>query len=97
MNPLYYHSKDKKFHKRRLITTGLNGMVIEWDLQTKKPKSKYVCNSAIWDSKMHGKYIYLACEDGTVRILKIKKNKIEYVRQLFKAESACLSIELVKD
>lgn len=43
---------------------------------------------------MHGKYIYLACEDGTVKILKVKKGKIEFVRSLFKAEARCLSIEL---
>lgn len=59
------------------------------------PKSKYSCNSAIWDSKMHGKYIYLACEDGTVKILKIKKGKIEFVRSLYKAEARCLSLELL--
>lgn len=74
----------------------MNGLVIEWDLRTNKPRSKYSCNCAIWDSKILGKYIYLACEDGTVKILKIKKNKIEYVRQLFKIESSCLSIELVE-
>lgn len=92
---MYYQAQDKKFHKRRLITTGLNGLVIEWDLRTNKPRSKYSCNSAIWDSKVCGKYIYLACEDGTIKILKIKKNKIEYIRQLFKTESSCLSLELI--
>eukprot|EP00347_Sterkiella_histriomuscorum_P013585 403364154 len=95
-NPLYYQTQDQHFHKRRLITTGLNGLVIEWDLRTNKPRSKYTCNSAIWDSKIQGKFIYLACEDGTVRVLQIKKNKIEYIRQLFKAESSCISIELIK-
>ena len=46
---------------------------------------------------MHGKHIYVSCEDATVKILKIKKKRIEFVRQLFKSESRCLSIELVKD
>ena len=73
----------------------MNGLVIEWDLKTNKPRSKYVCNSAIWDSKMFGKYIYLACEDGTVKILKVKKNKIDYIRSLFKSEARCTSIELI--
>ena len=43
-NILYYQrNKNKKIieKKRRLITTGLNGMVIEWDLLTGKPKSTY--------------------------------------------------------
>jgi hypothetical protein len=34
-NSLYYKTKDNKSKKRRLITTGLNGMIIEWDLVTK--------------------------------------------------------------
>jgi WD40 repeat protein len=59
------------------------------------PRAKYNAQAAIWDSKMHGKYIYLACEDGLIKILKVKKTKIEYVRQLVKAESKALSIELV--
>jgi hypothetical protein len=86
MNPLYYQNANNKEKKRRLITTGLNGHVIEWNLQTLMPKAKYNANSAIWDSKIHGKYIYLACEDGTVKILKIKKSKIEFVRSLAKVD-----------
>ena len=96
-NQLYFETQNNKFKKRRLITTGLNGLVIEWDLRTCKPKSKYQCNSAIWDSKMHGKFIYLACEDGTVKVLKMKKNKIEYIRQLFKVDALCLSLDLVRN
>ena len=46
---------------------------------------------------MHGKYLYLACEDGTVKILKIKKTRIEYIRSLFKVDQRCLSIEIVKN
>ena len=46
---------------------------------------------------MHGKYIYLACEDGTVKVLKMKKNKIEYIRQLFKVDALCLSLDLVRN
>jgi WD40 repeat protein len=94
-NPLYYKTKTGGFKKRRLVTTGLNGHVIEWNLQTQLPKAKYNAHASLWDSKMHGKYIYLACEDGSVKILKVKKTKIEYVRHLVKAESKALSIELV--
>jgi len=46
---------------------------------------------------MHGKYIYLACEDGTVKILKMKKNKIEYIRQMFKVDALCLSLDIVRN
>ena len=95
-NPLYYRTLSGNFKKRRLVSTGLNGQVIEWNIQTQMPRAKYNAHAAIWDSKMHGKYIYLACEDGSVKILKVKKTKIEYVRQLVKSESKALSIELVK-
>jgi WD40 repeat protein len=44
---------------------------------------------------MHGKFIYLASEDGTVKILKVKKTKIDFVRTLVKVEDRCLSLELV--
>lgn len=46
---------------------------------------------------MHGKYIYLASEDGSVKIAKVKKTKIEYVRALVKVENRCLSLELITD
>ena len=61
------------------------------------PRAKYNAHAAVWDSKMHGKYIYLACEDGSVKVLKVKKTKIEYVRHLVKSESKALSIELVRN
>ena len=94
-NPLYYKTNDNKSKKRRLITSGLNGVVIEWDLLSLSPKSKYVSHSAIWDSKMFGKYIYLACEDGTIKILKIKKSRIELIRSLVRVDQKCISLALV--
>lgn len=59
------------------------------------PRAKYNCHAALWDSKMLGKFIYSAAEDGSVKILKVKKSKIEFVRTLVKTESKALSIELV--
>ena len=43
----------KEWKKRRLVSSGLNGLLIEWDLLTKKPKSKFNANSAIWDLKLN--------------------------------------------
>lgn len=83
--------------KRRLVSTSLNGLVIEWDLQGKNIKSKYNCHCAIWDSKMLGKFLYVACEDGSIRILKVKKQKIELVKMLVKSSASCLSIDVVQD
>ncbi len=49
---LYYQTSELKsrMRKRRLVSSGLNGSVIEWDLTTLKPKSKYTSNTAIWQS-----------------------------------------------
>jgi hypothetical protein len=70
-------------------------MMIEWDFRTCLPKSRYSAGGAIWDSKVTGKFCYLACEDGTIRIVKIKKRSIELVKILMKAESSCLSLDLL--
>jgi len=94
-NILYYpRVKNGKAltEKRRLITSGLNGMVIEWDLQTVKPIAKLNCHCAIWSSVMVGKYMYIGCEDGSIRVLKIKKSKIELVKMLVKSSASCLSL-----
>ena len=81
--------------KRRLISTSLNGLVIEWDLYTLAPKSKYQAHGAIWDSQISEKFCFVSCEDGSIKILKIKKTKIEMVKLFVKSSSACLSLALV--
>lgn len=94
-NILYFETKEKKLKKRRLLTTGLNGMVIEWDLLMKKPKSKYTSSLAIYDSQIYNKNIFLACEDGGIKILQIKKQRIDLIRSLMKSDSMCLSLALI--
>lgn len=37
----------------------------------------------------------MACQDGTIRILKIKKRKIELIKILCKDSQQCLSLEVV--
>lgn len=44
-NPLYSGGK-----KRRLLTTGLNGYVLEWDLLDGTVKNKFNASCAIWSS-----------------------------------------------
>ena len=45
---------------------------------------------------MHGKFAYLACEDGSIKIVKVKKTKIEMVRSMIKlSDSKSLSLELI--
>lgn len=70
-------------------------MVIEWDIKTGKPKCKYAAHGSIWDSKIVEKFIYLACEDGSLKIVKVRKNKIELVKMLMKSNAACLSLETI--
>ena len=82
---------------RRLLTTGLNGVIIEWDLLSHGAKVKHSANAAIWCSKLVGKNLYLACEDGTIKMLKVKKEGIEMARQIMRSESKCLSLEVSKD
>ena len=95
-NPFYFRTQAGTFKKRRLVSTGLNGVIIEWNLLTQMPKSKYNVHASIWDSKMHGKYLYMASEDGSAKILKVKKTKIELVRSMVKVgDSKALSIELL--
>ena len=99
LNPLYYaREKNGKVlvKKRRLVTTGLNGMVIEWNLNTCLPKSKYNAHGAVWDSKVQGKFVFLASEDGSIKIVKIKKTKIEIIKMLTKSSTSCLSLALVE-
>ena len=36
--------------------------------------------------------MYLACEDGTIKLAKVKKEKIELVKHLPKINSNCLSL-----
>ena len=58
------------------MTTGLNGVVIEWDLATRSIKSKLTVNVPIWHSEVRGKNLYLACEDGSIKVVQIKKDQI---------------------
>ena len=77
-----------------MISTGLNGVVIEWDLINKSIKQKNTVHAPIWDSILIGKILYLACEDGSIRMLKVKKENIELQKTLVKAEARCLCLQV---
>ena len=74
------------------MSTGLNGVVIEWDLVTRSVRHKFTVHSPIWNSLVVGKQMYLACEDGSIRLLKVKKTIIELQKTFVKAEARCLSL-----
>ena len=69
-------------------------MVVEWDLLGQNVKSKLSVNAAIWCSQIVGKNLYLACEDGSIKMLRIKKESIELARQLMRSESKCISLAI---
>lgn len=88
-NPLYHGDK-----KRRLIATSLNGQVIEWDLLTGQIRYKFAAQAAIWNSQLVGKFLYCACEDGSIKVVKVKKHGLESTRTYQKTEARCLSLAL---
>jgi len=92
-NPLF----SRQGEARRLVTTGLNGVVLEWDLLTHQAKVKLSVNTAIWDSKVVGKNLYLACEDGSIKTVRVKKDSIELTRTGMRSEARCLSLEVSRD
>lgn len=82
---------------RRLLSTGLNGVVLEWDLTTRAIKHVHTVHAPIWDSVIVGKHVYLACEDGSIKILKVKKESIQFAKTLCKCETRCLCVQVSSD
>ena len=39
----------------------------------------------------------MACEDGTVKLLKVKKDSFDLVRQIMRAETKCMSLDVTAD
>ena len=88
-NPFYCNGQ-----ARRLFSTGLNGVVIEWDLLTRSIRQLHTVHAPIWSSQLVAKLLYLGCEDGSIKILTIKKDKFELLKTLTKAETRCLCMEM---
>ena len=66
---------------------------MEWNLLTGEVKAKFNANAAIWDSYLLGKHLYLACEDGSIKVVKVKKDKLELVKSTPKQpDIRCLSL-----
>ena len=82
---------------RRLVSTGLNGVVVEWDIANRCIRNRLTVNVPIWHSEVRGKNLYMACEDGSIRIAKIKKDSIVLIRSMSRAEVKCLSFCITSD
>lgn len=84
--------------KRRLLTIGLNGYVMEWNLLEGTCKAKFNANAAIWDSHMiNKKTMILACEDGSIKLVKVKKDGIVLLKTMQKMGHRCLSLAVMSD
>lgn len=80
-----------------MLTTGLNGYLLEWNILDGTVKTKFNANAAIWNSQLVGKHMYLACEDGSIKIVKVKKDSFVLLRTLQRTETRCLSLQVSQD
>lgn len=75
----------------------------EWDLCSGKIKHKFAAQAGIWASTRfnttaNAKLMALACEDGSIKLIKVKKGEIVLQRTLSKILSVrCLSLEVTAD
>ena len=87
------------FKNYKLLTCGLSGYLIEWDLMTLKQKHIYQNPAgAIWDACLNAskELIYLACNDGSVRVINIEKSFYLF-KQFAKTFSPIISIDCIVD
>lgn len=93
-------SKDKILHKAyRILTVGLSGYLVEWDLLLMKPKHVYQNpGGAIWDACLSStkEEIFLASHDGCVRVIDIRKGFF-LQKQYAKSDSPAVSVAAILD
>ena len=86
------------FNNLRLFSIGTNGYLIEWSLYSGEPKVFNLIyhqifyenpGGCLWDCDLSrdNKRILLACDDGSVRLIRIKSNEFILERQFLKLES----------
>ena len=87
--------------RERLISTGLNGSIVEWDLHSLTVKT--VSDSyggAVWGAAMNHSdtLLAIACEDGSIRLFDISQaGQINYLRAIGHHEGAALSVAFSLD
>lgn len=77
----------------RLFSAGLNGELIEWNMQTLKPRFKqHVTGNAIWclDVNREGNEIAIGTEEGYINIFNIEDNQFQYKTLFDKQEGRVL-------
>ncbi|CAL8357813.1 unnamed protein product [Lota lota] len=80
---------------RRLFSTGLNGEIVEYDLENLK--SKYTVEAyggPVWtiSSNSQGTQLAVGCEDGTVKIFDLLEDTIQFQRNFDRLKSRVLSL-----
>ncbi|XP_047008751.2 U3 small nucleolar RNA-associated protein 4 homolog [Ictalurus punctatus] len=79
----------------RLFSAGLNGEIVEYDLDNHKVKYTLdAYGGPIWTiaSNKQGTHLAVGCEDGTVKLFEVCEGKIQFERNLAKQKGRVLSL-----
>ncbi|KAI9031291.1 WD40-repeat-containing domain protein [Hyaloraphidium curvatum] len=79
----------------RLLSSGHNGWITEWDLDTLAPKRRLDSNGgAVWCLAPNHANTVLAvgCEDGTIRLFDVADGNLEFQRALDRVDARLLSL-----
>ncbi|XP_063052900.1 U3 small nucleolar RNA-associated protein 4 homolog [Engraulis encrasicolus] len=79
----------------RLFSAGLSGEIIEFDLQSLKPKYTIdAYGGPIWTiaANPEGTHLAAGCEDGTVKLFEVLEEKIQFERNLDRKKGRVLSL-----
>uniref|UniRef100_A0A8C0S587 UTP4 small subunit processome component n=2 Tax=Canis lupus familiaris TaxID=9615 RepID=A0A8C0S587_CANLF len=80
---------------QRLFSAGLNGEIIEYDLQALNIKyTMDAFGGPIWSMAVspHGSQLLVGCEDGSVKLFQITPDKIQFERNFDRQKSRILSL-----
>jgi WD40 repeat protein len=89
---IFLRNKGQDLSTLKVYSIGLNGYLIEWDLITLKQKHYYHNpGGSLWDVDVNDKLALLACDDGSPRVIKLKKNNLFLQKQFSKINSKILS------
>jgi len=91
-------NRSKELSDLRIFTISLNGYLIEWSLLSQRQKDFYQNpGGSLWDYDLKNKFVLLACDDGSPRVVKIKKNSIFLEKQFSKMNTKVLSVKWNED
>lgn len=79
----------------RLISSGHNGLITEWDVNTLTPHKRLDSNGgAVWCLAPNPSMTILAvgCEDGMVRLFDVADGNLEFLRSLDRIDARLLSL-----